>query len=326
MHLQEPRVLGAQIFSYVPRSLRSYALQIQCVIEGLKPACLIPLYINGLEECITFLRERGLTITVDQLPIGPYSYAQTNPAARKEVMVKPRVRLYIAKSAGDARQLARLETELRDYYQLGRALGYPVCCVAAAVENDQLTYVERYGVWKQTNLNAVGTQVSTKLDYLCNFFLGESELSTVAPVSALAHWPCHFACDESRTVGGLALECCARTWPCWSDPLIEVLKAPVIYWPDVSWPPEYWDEYCGISLVSAYGESYSLWRSNFSAITLGHGRTPAGEFPADITAVQVAAEGIALYDKAHSLTFVPFDKTGNPWLIDWGSGSIRTLP
>src|SRR3712207_3206339 len=126
------RDVGARVFASWPKALRAFAVQIQCVCEGIKPACLFGMNVDQLGDSLAYLRSLNLSIAVEQYPTRPTSFAQASPAYRAEALAKPRVRVYVAKSATAAKRLAKLEIKERDYRAAGLALGYPVCCVEAA--------------------------------------------------------------------------------------------------------------------------------------------------------------------------------------------------
>ena len=320
-----PEELGQGIFADVPQALRSAAIQLRSLAAGLKPACRLSLTTDELRESLPYLESLGCAMAVGEPPSKAVAFAQMSPQRREEVVTRPRVRVYLAKTEADARRLAKLEGGTVDYHAVGLALGYPACCVEAATRNDQMTFDEESGAWRQANLNVAALDASSAADFRCNQFLVESELYDAAPLSAIAHYPCRLDCTESVAVAQAVLECCARTWPVWTVTLCELLRAPVIYWPDTSWPARYWDEYCGLALVGAREIRPGEWHSRLPSVQLGTDATPAGKIPASVVGVQTSGAGVLLRDAEGEVACHPFEKAGRPWVIDWRAGTVRRL-
>ena len=320
-----PDELGRSIFADVPQALRAAALQLRSLFAGIKPACRLSLTTDELRECLPYLESSGCAIAIGESPSRPVAFAQMSPQRRQEVSARPRVRVYLAKTTADAARLAKLESGPVDYHAVGLALGYPTCCVEAATQNDQLSFDEASGTWRQTNLNVTAVQASTAADFRCNQFLVESELYNSAPLSAVAHYPCRLDCSETVAVAQSVLECCARTWPVWTVSLCELLRAPVLYWPDTSWPSEHWDEYCGLALPGAREVRPGEWHSHLPSVRLGSDATPAGKIPESVVRVQAVMGQVLLQDAEGVTARHSFEKAGRPWIIDWRAGTVRRL-
>jgi hypothetical protein len=319
-----PAELGTQVFAAVPQPLRSCALQIESVLAGIKPACRLSLWVADLPVVTAYLKGLSCAMAIEQVPVSQSSYAQTNLERRAELMARPRVRLYLAKSAADARRLANWERE-NDYRQLGLGLGYPGCCVDAAIKHDNAYFDEENQAWRQTNLNSITVSSSSAADFRCNQFLVESGLHYTAPVSAIAHYPCRLDCSASVSFADAALQCSARKWPIWTVTLCELLRAPIVYWTDKSWPADYWDEYCGLALIEASQTTAGQWNSPLPAIILGSHETPAGSFPQDVVSILVGRNQILLQGAVGKTTTFRFDEIGEPWLINWHAGKVRKV-
>jgi hypothetical protein len=319
------RELGDQVFTDVPKPLRSSALQIQSTLMGIKPSCRLSLSVNDLQESIGYLKSLSCNFRISQAPVKKASFAQMSPGRRKLFKASQRMRVYLAKTSGDAERLARLETDGRDYRALGLALGYPSCCVEVAEKNDHAYFDEKNQVWRQANLNAVAVRASTAADFRCNQFLVESELYTAGPLSAIAHYPCRLDCAATIAAAQEVLECGAHVWPLWTVTLCELLRAPVVYWSDESWAPEYWDEYCGLALVEASQDGQGRWHSVLSAIPLGAERIPAGPLPESVVGLELIKNNILLRNATGMMTSYPLNETGSPWIIDWTSKRVSNL-
>jgi hypothetical protein len=320
-----PAALGAQLFAHIPRALRSEALQIECVLAGIKPACRLSLTANELQESIAYLKGLNCAYIIEQVPRGKLSYAQMSPQRRLKLNAQPRVRVYLAKSAADAGRLRRLESVEFNYRALGLALGYPECCVLAALKQDQTYFDEAQQVWRQTNLNSAAVQASTAADFRCNHFLVESDLYSAGPLSAIAHYPCRLDCHESIALAQSALERCARAWPIWSIALCELMRSPILYWSDDLWPADYWDEYCGLALVGASPGRDQEWNSVLPAILLGADNTPDGQLPDDVVKIKVVKDRLLLHCANGDVLRLSLRENGHPHIIDWRSGNIEKL-
>lgn len=318
-----PTALGSQVFAEIPKPLRSSALQIRSLLEGIKPACRLSITAEELRASISYLKSLDCHFVIEQVAVSETLYAQLSPKRRKELTTQPRVRIYIAKSAADARRVAKLESSHADYYGLGLALGYPVCCVEAAMKHDRPHLDEEYGVFRQANLNAAAVRVSSTSDFRCNQFLAESDLEGFGPVSAVAHYPCKLGCAETAAMGQAALECSAKAWPIWTITLCELLRAPVLYWSDDSWAPEYWDEYSGLALLEAQEVGRGEWRSILPAKLLGSASTPAGTVPNSVVRIKAVGDWIIFENTTGETVSHSFEKSGRPWIIDWRSGRIE---
>jgi hypothetical protein len=59
---------------------------------------------------------------------------------------------------------------------------------------------------------------------------------------------------------------------------------------------------------------------------MGHGRTPAGDFPEKISSVQLTREAVVLHDEVGDAVHLSYSQTGNPLFMKWGEGTLQTLP
>ena len=317
--------LGSQLFADVPTPLRPAILQTQSVLNGIKPACRLSLSTSELGSSLAYLKNLELAFVVEQTPVRESSYAQVSLDRRRALNAQKRVRVYLAKSANTARHVADLERDPIDYRGLGLALGYPECCVAAAAQHDQAYVDQRNQVWRQSNLNASTVRSSTAADFRCNQFLVESELHDAGPLAAIAHYPCKLDCPRTIELAQTTLELSARIYPMWTITLSELLRAPVVFWSDESWPSQYWDEYCGLALVEAQRSANGDWRSPLPGIRLGAVRTAAGDLPRSVSNIVVLDGQVLLQDTQGHTVSHPLASSGRPWVIDWRAGQVQKL-
>lgn len=317
--------LGSQLFAQIPRALRSDALQIECLLAGVKPACRLSLTVQALQSSIDYLKSLNCSFVIEQVRQSEQAYAHMSPQRRETFRAQSRVRVYLARSAADARALAKLESDKFDYRAIGLALGYPKCCVEAAVKKDQTYFDEEQQVWRQTNLNSVAVRASTAADFRCNSFLLESDIQAAGPASAIAHYPCKLDCPESIALAQSTLERCARTWPIWAITLCELMRSPVLYWHDDAWPAEYWDEYCGLALIGADQHGAQEWSSALPAVLLGTDGTPSGRLPKDVVGIKVAKDQLLLRRINGDVVRLSLKENGYPSIIDWQKGTVKEL-
>ena len=307
-------------FGSYPYGLRRYALEIECVVQGAKSAALLDIDAEGLGSCVEWLSRLGLAIVVTKRRYGVTSYAQAPPALRERIVTRPRMRLYVAHDFRQAKNLCDLECRARDYAGLGTALGYPQCCVQAAVMRD-VAVLDPSGQWRQPNLNAEALLRSTALDYHCNRLLVDAGIWE-APLAAIAHYPCTANCADSAGIGRLALQFCSWKWPTWTVLLAELLRSPVVYWDDYQWPADFWSETCGFVLPSGRSNGGAIWESPIPSAALGSTATPAGTLPLSVVAFQLWDECLLLVDQERTASTISFRTWRQPWILDWQGGSI----
>lgn len=288
--------LVADSFCSLPVGLRPYALELESLVQRQKPACLFAVDRDDANACVRYLLQQGLACVVAPHPTTVHSYAQTSPPNRMQLIARKRMRLYVASKLVVAQQVAELELRAHDSVALGEALGYPACCIAAAAERDRIMWDEAAANWRQTNLNAAALRISTKLEPHCNRFLMDANIEWVAPMAAIAHYPCSFDCLASSAIGRVALQFAAWKWPLWAVVLGELLRSPIIYWSDDGWPAEYWDETCGIALPAATARGSDTWTSPVPGFTLGSARTPSGPLPVGVLSMSLTGIGVMFVD------------------------------
>ncbi len=310
-------------FGDIPAPLRSWLLQLHGVAEGQKPTCRLTLLCEELPTCLEYFQSLGLEVLIDEPPSDALGFGPQSPRLRAEMQRLKHVRVYLARSRSDARDLYRAEVKAKDYADIGLRLGYPVCCVEAAEAADEMTWNSEAQEWRQTNLVAVGIEASTRVDFRCNHLLTESSIASFGPVSCIAHYPCRLDCGASLEIGEVALSIASRRWPRWHEVLIPFLKAPVLYWPDTNWPPDFWQEYAGLALLGATIRDDGTWSSERAALPLGSDDLP---FPSQGIIAGSLQDGIVLVQSPTATLFLSFELLGEPWLISWEAGTVRRLP
>jgi hypothetical protein len=229
-----------------------------------------------------------------------------------------KIRLYIARTAADSRALLCAESVDGDYVAFGRALGYPACCIEAAVQADGMVLDPKSGRLRQRSLTAVSARASRGADFRCNHFLLESPIDASGPVSPVSHYPCRLDCEDSAAFGGEVLAMAQKLWPLWHSQWLRLLRSPMIYWPDDEWPFEFRDEYAGLALVHANldeGPS-ATWHSATHALPLGRGQTPMGALPTSVVRGCIVPSGVLL-ESPDSSTLLPHASLGKPLILDW---------
>jgi len=192
--------------------------------------------------------------------------------------------------------------------------------------HDTIYFDEKCEEWRQANLNSCAIQKSRSSDFRCNILLFESRMSGFAPLSAIAHYPCKLDCQPSAAIGQAALDLCSELWPLWSIALGELLRSPVLFWADDSWPIDFIDEFCGIALIAGVRVTTSVWRTGLQGFALGTGRTPVGSFPSIVKSIREFSDAVLIEDSTEHFYLFPFNIIGEPWIIEWGLRRIERLP
>jgi hypothetical protein len=321
--LERLRRAAAASFDGIPSRLRPSIGELTGVARGMKPGCRLTLSVReDMPALLRYIRSLRLVTAIAQPPPEALGYGRAASGVRIELLQSPKVRIYAAKTAADCRALYAAEAERADYVAFGRALGYPECCVDAAASHDRSEWDPRFNVWRQPNLTAASVDASAVLDLCCNRLLLESRIAELGPVSPISHYPCSLSCATSAALGAGVLAMVAAMWPAWHEVWTELLEAPMLYWPDDDWPPEFFDEYAGLALVHAEVGPGLTWSSKTSALPLGRGLTPAGPLPATALGGACLPAGIWLESAGGPMVFSS-EAVGQPRLLDWRRGVLR---
>jgi len=318
------QLTGARVFAPVPVALRRSLLELEAVRNGCKPAALILLTPSEFAAAMPHLRAYRLSI-VAATPRKPPGYLQVGPGAREQLTAERQIKLCVAPNDRDARRLAECD-ERADYERVGMLLGYPECCVRAAAARDQIRRDDASGVKRQGNLIDAALSASTRLDASCNILLRESALGGHGPASIISHYPCSFDCPRTIALARTYHNVLVDKWPRWADQLGELLRSPILLWPDRSWPPEFWDEMAGVVQLGGSADRAIGRISNGSSLPLGFGRTPGGALPSGAVDIGISADATAFELADGTRQLISHAAAGPPVLLDWRTGQIKRHP
>ncbi len=314
-----PDIVGGQLFKSVPVALRCSQLELAAVRRGSKPAALLCLTTDQIVSSGAYLRALGLRFVVASNP--PSSFLQIALPERMHLRVEPRVRLYVARTDHAARSLAECEVQ-SDFSRLGALLGYPECCIAAAVARDRDVRDRLFDVERQTNLIYATLEASKSLNFACNILLRDSPVCQFGPSSLVSHYPCSFDCCKTADLARAFYDILADEWPLWSLQLVELLQSPLILWSDRWWPPHFWDEMAGVVQLGGTVDSSSRRISGGWSLPIGLGRTPGGALVADAIEIQIK-EDATVFRLSHREHVISHAAAGSPVLLDWRRGHIE---
>ena len=315
-----PDLVGGQLFTSFPIGLRHSLLEIATVRRGCKPAALISLTAAQLVAGSAYLREveiRAVVASSSQ----PSAYAQIALPERLRLRSKPRIRVYIAASEDDARTLAECD-QRGDYARVGELLGYPECCVTAAVARDTISYDNLFATERQSNLVDAALQASAHVDFACNVLLRESPVCQFGPASLISHYPCSFDCPRTINLAEAYYDILAEEWPLWALQLVELLRSPIVLWSDRWWPPQFWDELAGVAQLGGVADPEQRRVSGGWSMPIGLGRTPGGLLPMGAVEIEIRKDATA-FCVCDAEQTVSHAAAGRPAVLDWRTGRIE---
>lgn len=250
----------------------------------------------------------------------PAIFAQVSTDARQRLLAHEWSRVAVARSADDAMAIVH-DCQAGNVRRLGDRLGYPNCCIEWAEQNDHVYTDTASGVLRQSNLHDLAIMNSKAADFRCNYMLTESLITDFGPASLISHYPCQLDCPQTVVLAEQFLNHCSSVWPRWASFLANAQKSPVFHWSDVEWASRWWDECCGLCLLSGVRLDTRTWRSEDGAVVLGSGRTPAGEIPADVTEVEISGAAAILRSSTKSVALDRWE-SGIPSVVDFAEGTV----
>lgn len=202
------------------------AIEVLAVSRGLKPSGRLTASRASAPAILEFLEARGLVArTYDPEP-EEWGYRLATMYER-ELASRNDLRIYYAR---DDRSLdAVYDAQVsRDDPALGRALGYPDCCIAM---NDALQPLE------MADMVRVARFAGTSPDWRLNIFLTELELPGGSPYYLVSHFPCSLDCEASIAYASRLLQAISALDPRFARDLETALRMPVLL-RDERNPPE----------------------------------------------------------------------------------------
>lgn len=162
------------------------ALEILCVINGVKPAARILVKEGKIGVVGDFLGKNGLHYCTSDFKLLKTDEGQYSDSGLRVSLNDKREGyyvMYIAKDSGKTDVIKRLE-EGNDHYNLGIALGYPECCCRFFCDNFSKGN-------EDLTLGMLKNSGGFSFDFRNNIAMRHFD------VSLLFHFPCSFECKES---------------------------------------------------------------------------------------------------------------------------------
>jgi len=244
------------------------------VTNGLKPGFRTLLYNtdkHALHSLINDLHRIGMHMRYREASVKGFNHLSPQ---EKEVVLKAKpIILYIAKSIKDANNLYKAEKD--GSTELGKALGYPNCCISWMTELDRQTLHEK----RPCNFPIMSVQ-NTQGEFLAelnNLLWNLPHLDS--PFYLISHYPCSYNCSESTKYAQKLFVIIEKLCPEFSGFLKHILSRPAILWSDSILPEKMWDENKGLVFKgrvrnnTVYYESYISLRKkrNYSELGLAFG-------------------------------------------------------
>lgn len=203
-----------EVFTYLSKSLEVFF-----VLQGAKPAARFPVHELDLPLIADFCARHGLAMARSDykiLKFVPLDKGYANKGYRLPVTspLIGDVFVYISRSADLARE-AKTADYLNDHEMLGRALGYPECCIQFYLKHkDAITEDDDY---VRLALKQSKTR-HPELNVLARYF----------DVTLLSHFPCSFDCSASLQIALRHLETLHRHSYGLAEYVLNVLRKPAI--------------------------------------------------------------------------------------------------
>ncbi len=200
------------------------AVEAIAVAEGLKPAARFTACASEASEFRRILSEAGMAVESYVPEPDEWGYRHATPAER-EVFTERDVRVYYA--AGKRELAAAIDAQrARDDQALGRALGYPDCCITANLILGGLSMTDMVRV----------ARTRGRRDWRLNIFLTEMD-SRPPQYYLISHFPCRLGCPASIDYAASLYEVLTAVSPQFAAELKDFLSLPVLL-RDERRPPE----------------------------------------------------------------------------------------
>ncbi|MBW3003109.1 DUF483 domain-containing protein [Candidatus Woesearchaeota archaeon] len=178
---------------------KTRALEMLAVYNDVKPVARLGFYDDEIPRALEFCEKNGLTMLLSDFKVlltDKYrGYSDKGVAVTLDDPNDGMLFAYISKDPEKAKQAKLFEKE-GDQYNLGLALGYPLCCVEFFVKN----WEERSKLDNDYTEPCVNNSVGASFPFHNNFFMREQD------TTLLFHFPCTLNCKESQKLAKLHLE------------------------------------------------------------------------------------------------------------------------
>lgn len=200
----------------VGRPFARLAVEAVAVSHGLKPAARFTARRADAASACQWLNRAGLATATYEPQPGEWGYRHATPAERAACTASD-VRVYYSANV-DSLDLAMAAQYARNDEALGRALGYPDCCIAA---NRLL------GGLPTTDMVRVARTARPR-DWRLNIFLTEMDMPHGSPFYLISHFPCRLCCPASIAYAAAVHDALVDTLPRFAAKLDALLSLPVL--------------------------------------------------------------------------------------------------
>ena len=172
---------------------KTRALEVLAVFNNIKPCARMGFYDDEIPKAMKFCEANGLVILFSNFKVLlTDKYSDFSDKGIRVELNDPNEGMlfgYIAKDKETASKAKYLE-EIGDQYNLGLALGYPLCCVEFFVNN----YDERSKLDNDYTEPALDNSRPGSYSFVNNTLLRKQD------TTLLFHFPCSFHCVESEKI------------------------------------------------------------------------------------------------------------------------------
>ena len=200
--------------------------ELDCVVEGIKPAARHTMRQSASVETIAMLASMGVCATFFLPADARAGIAYLGLDEQEKLLREPRGHLLYAKDRATCAQLLRTHEE-QDNEAIGALLGYPPCCVEANLLYDRLPY----------NDYVRTARVSDGFDWRLNLFIGGWQDCGGRQLQLISHFPCSLTCTRSARQAEMRLDLLDRSAPDLSCLIQAAAKMPILLYDDSGLPP-----------------------------------------------------------------------------------------
>ena len=192
------------------------AVEAVAVARHLKPAARFTARRDRAEKFCELLHRAGMKSAEYEPEPEEWGYRHAT-AAEREARSARDVRVYYAL---DEASLARVmdAQRARDEDEIGRALGYPECCIGINSLLGNLTMTDMLRV----------ARTGGERDWHLNIFLTEMDLASGSPYYLISHFPCRLGCPASIAYATAVFDALCEAAPDFADKLRNLLSLPVL--------------------------------------------------------------------------------------------------
>ncbi len=200
--------------------------ELDCVVEGIKPAARHTMRQSTSVEIIAMLESIGVCATFFVPADARAGIAYLGLDEQEKLLQEPRGHLLYAMDRATCAKLLRTHEE-QDNEAIGDLLGYPPCCVEANLLYDRLPY----------NDYVRTARVSDGFDWRLNLFIGGWHDGGGRQLQLISHFPCSLTCTRSARQAEVRLGLLDRNAPELACVIRAAATMPILLYDDSGLPP-----------------------------------------------------------------------------------------